>query len=144
MTFTSGIDAGFNGEVFRRDYKVVIAMKREMAIIRPVRLAPKVGSGDYVAGQVLAKYGNTAGNLEGLFVDYDDAGASGRETAQCILLSDVKSEPESSAASGRLGLGLFSGFVLKASLIGFDNAAGTDLKASEWSDAQGVDIVKIR
>lgn len=138
----SGIDAKFNGEVFRRDYKIVIAMKRELAVIRPVRLAPRSSGDVYVAGQVLAKY--TSGALSGLFVDYDNGGASGRADAVAVLLDDQQSIATSDAASGNLARALFSGFVFKDALIGYDASAKTDLGASEFSDAQGVDIVKIR
>lgn len=142
MASRPGQGPSFNGEVFRRDYKVVIAMKRELAIIRPVRLAPKVAAGDYVAGQVLALY--TGGANQGLYVDYLDGEANGRGTAAAILLEDLSSVADTEAASANLGTALFSGVVFKDSLIGYDSNAGTDLSAAEWADAGGATLVKIR
>lgn len=136
---SSGYDAKFDGEVFRRDFKAVIATKRELALLRPVRLAPKVGTGDYVAGQVLARY--TSGPYSGMFVDYDDAGASGRAVATSVLLVDRKSEAADSAASGSLAPAIFQGIVFKDSLIGYDAAALTDLKGREITDAANVTLV---
>lgn len=138
---SSGFDAGFNGEVFRRDFKAVIATKRELALIRPVRLAPKVGAGGYVAGQVLAKYDAEGNVLDGLFVDYDNGGASGRDTAVAVLLVDRDSEATDSAASASLAPALFKGIVFKDSLIGYESNAKTDLGAREISDASGVTLV---
>lgn len=137
-------DASFDGQVYRRDKKVVIALKRELAVILPVRLAPKVG-GDttkYAAGQVLAKYSASGNPLDGLFVDYDDSGASGRETAVAVLLEGIDSESTSSAASAPAVPAIFAGYVLKDSLVGYDSAAATDLKARELADATGVNVIQ--
>lgn len=136
----TGIDASFQAEVFRVDWKEVIAMKRELAVIGPVRLAPKVASGDYVAGQVLARY--TAGAQVGLFVDYADGGSNGRQTAAAILLTSRDSIAATEAASANMGLALFKGIVYESALIGLDAAAKVDLAARSWVDARGVTFME--
>lgn len=139
---STGLDAFTSGEIFRKNFKIVIATKRELALIRPVRLAPKVASDTsiYYPGQTLARY--TSGPYAGQFVDYSDAGASGRETATCILLSECYSQAADSAASAPLAQALFKGVVFKDALIGWDAAAKTDVNGRQIDDAQGISLIE--
>jgi len=144
MSRTTGFDAFTSGQIFRKDFKVVLAIKRELAVILPVRLAPhRDVSQDYQAGEVLAQYNSSAGALNGLFVNYlqTDSG-SGRNTATCILMIDVIDQALTSAASGELAPAIFGGIVYQNSLVGSDANALSNLGAKVITDATGFSLVK--
>ena len=141
MSRTTGFDAFTSGDIFRKDHKQVIAMKRELALLLPVRLAPRVGGSDYSAGEILAQYTSAAGSLQDLFVNYSDAGGSGRETAKCILMFSTESQATSSAASANATVGIFKGIVFTDSLVGYDVAAGVDLKATAIKSSTGTNLL---
>lgn len=141
MSRTTGYDAFTSQEVFRKDHKQVIATKRELALILPVRLAPRVGGGNYAAGQTLAQYTSAAGSLENLFVNYDNAGGSGRETAKCILMFSTESQDATAAASANAAPAIFKGIVFKDALVGWDSNAATDLGAREILSSTGTTLI---
>lgn len=128
----SAIDATFSTEIFRNDATLVIAKRRDLAALSPVRLALK--SGGYKAGTVIAR--NTA---TGLFEAF--SAASGSYTAQKILFERVREE-ELGATGGALARALDAGYVYKDSLTDYDSTAKTHLGAIEQTDATGVTIVK--
>jgi hypothetical protein len=134
----SGLDSNFLGSIFRKDLPMVIATNRGSAVLLPVRLRYKAGG--YVAGQVLAR--NT---VDGRFQDYDSGGASGTDTASCILLQSVHEssfDAENSQGS-TTAVGIFGGCtVYKDKLIDLDSDAETDLGAKEIVDASGVTLLK--
>jgi hypothetical protein len=142
--WTTGVDAQTFPNIFQKNYKPIIAMKRELAVIIGVRLAPLVestGLGDYYAGTVLANY--TSGSSSGLFVDYASSGASGRQTAVAILLHDVATQDTTQAPSSPLAQALFSGYALKANLASnYTSNALTGLGGKEMTGADGITVVK--
>lgn len=132
------IGADFNPNVFSRDYPMVIATNRSSAILNPVRL--RYDADGYKAGTVLAR--NTT---DGLFQKYNDAGASGINTASCVLFEPVgPTEYDGPAATGSaMAVGIFGGCTLfKDKLVGLDANAITDLGARTIIDATGVTTLK--
>lgn len=128
----SAIDANVNNEIFRNDAVNVIAMRRELASILPVRL--KYESAGYKAGQVLAKNTST-----GLFEKF--SGASGTYAAQAVLFENVR-DSDQPATGGALARGIVAGYLFKDALTDYDSTVKSQLGAHEISDATGVDIVK--
>jgi hypothetical protein len=125
------LDAEINNEIFRKDYKPVIAKNRHLASLAATRLKG-VGT-DYQAGTVLAK--NT---VDGLFYAYNNAGSSGLDTASCVLMETIADNGESTL----MGRGIFSGELFKDNLVGYDAAAKTDLGAREYTASDSINIVK--
>lgn len=134
------LDAKFSGQVFRRDFVEIIAQNRHLATIGPVRLENDVAG--YPAGQVLAK--RSSGPNSGLFCKYDNAGASGADTAVCVLFQPVN-YPEDFSGGGtgtNLSQGVFGGELLQAKLTGLDANAITDLKGRSYTDSSGIQVFK--
>ncbi len=129
----SAIDAGINNEVFRNDFSQVIAMKRELATISPVRI--KDVSADYKAGQVLA-YNTSTGQYEKYA-----AATSGTKLAIAVLFETVKSD-EFSATGGALARAIFAGHLYKDALTNYDAGSKSQLDAQEYVIASGETIVK--
>ena len=138
----SRLDAFTSGEVFRADYPQIIATKREKALLHPVRLLDK--GADYVAGQVLGQIttGAPAADI-GKYTDYNNSGASGEDTAVCVLLDSVTSELVANASGGSLARAVFGGGVelYEDKLIDLDANAKTDLKSRSYSDATGTNFL---
>lgn len=132
----SSADAVVNNEIFRQDQTALIAMKRETAVMMPGRML--YDAAGYPAGQVVARY--TSGVNSGLFGKYNDAGASGLQTAYGIL-----AEPLADAASGSNVAKsiLVSGYVFQSKLTGLDAAAIVDLGGRSIYDVSiGASILK--
>lgn len=127
---TSSKDAAVSTEIFRKDQPLILACNRHQALIRPVRLA--YVSGGYPAGQVLAR--NT---VTGFFEKYNDAGASGLNTAAAVLLDAC----EPASGDTELTTAIFKGHVYESKLTGLDANAKTDLGARSITDASGVAIL---
>lgn len=131
----STIDAGFNGQIFRKDNIQVISTNRQLASLLPVRLA--YNANGYLAGTVLAR--NTT---SGLFQAYSNGGASGTGTAACVLNRDVNPEDFASSGDTQTSVGIFGGEVFQGVLVGLDSNAISNLNARQIVDALGTQILK--
>lgn len=134
----SSIDVKFSGEIFRKDFPLVIASNRASAILRPVRL--RYNSGGYLAGTVISR--NTT---DGFYDKYVDGAASGLGTANAILFEAHPVEDFDSTAStgSTIATGIFGGCVVyQDNLTGYDAAAGVDLNAKAFIDASGVNLLR--
>lgn len=134
----SSVDLKFSGNIFHKNYPIILACSPVLALLLPARLV--YVSGGYVAGQVLAR--NT---VSGYFQKYVDGSASGVGTAACILFEDHGEQDfdgTSAATSTTIAVGIFGGVVFLDKLTGLDAAAETDLKARELVDATGVTTLK--
>lgn len=129
------LDANINNQIFRKDYKPVIAKNRHLASLAGVRLKA-LGTDLYVAGLVLAK-----NSVDGYFYPYANGGASGTGTAVCVLMEDI-TDPASLPSPTRLGRGIFSGELLQDNLVGLDAGAKTSLGARSYQASDGVNILK--
>lgn len=129
----SAVDANINNQIFRNDFSQVIAMRRDLAEISPVRI--KDVSADYPAGQLLA-YNSSTGQYEKY-----SAAASGSKAATCILFETVTSD-EFSATAGALARAIFGGYVYKNALTNYDAGSKSQIGASEFVIASGETIVK--
>lgn len=135
----ASLDVKFSGEIFRKDFPMVIATNRQNAVLLPVRLQYVVGG--YVAGQVLAR-----DPADGLYKKYDDAGAPGVATAAAVLFESIAESDFDGvlASSSTTAVGIFGGCTLYLDkLVGYDAAAGVDLGAKEIIDASGVSLLKV-
>lgn len=131
----TGIDAEVNNSIFRKDFPIVIAKRRDLAQISPVRLA--YDAAGYLAGQCIARVTST-----GIFGKWSAVSGSSVDT-KCVLLDNVLSYEENSALTGgALSRAVFSGYVYKG-VLG-DYVAGSSLgsAAVEQTDASGVTVVK--
>lgn len=128
----SALDAVVNNEIFRQDQQAIIAMRRDLATLQPVRL--KLESGGYTKGQILAK--NT---VTGLFEKFSSA--SGTYQASCVLFEDISADDQPSTG-GALARALTSAYVFKDKLIDYSATAKTQLQARDISDASGIDVTK--
>lgn len=131
----STIDAGFNGQIFRKDNIQVISTNRQLASLLPIRVTYALAG--YYAGTVLAR--NTT---SGLFQAYVNGGASGTGTAACILNRDINPEDFASSGDSQTSVGVFGGEVFYGALIGVDAGAITNLGARQITDALGTTILK--
>jgi hypothetical protein len=127
----SGLDFVTSGQVFRKDYRMVLAMNRHQAAIIPVRLA--YDAAGYVMGQVIAR--NTT---SGLWSKYVTAGSSGTDTAVGILFNDVQDMPASGTDLGQL---IVKGQVFEDACIDLDSAAKVDLGARSVITGTGATIL---
>lgn len=130
------LDAKVNNQIFRKDYKPIIAKNRHLASLVPARLKP-FGTDQYFAGTVLAK-----NSVDGLFYPYANGGASGLGTAVAILMETIDDPASGSQATTLVGRGLVSGELLQDNLIGLDAAAKTSLGARSYQASDGVNILK--
>jgi hypothetical protein len=134
----ASLDIKFNGEIFRKDFPMVIATNRSSAVLLPVRLA--YDAAGYVAGTLLAR--NT---VSGLFEAYDNSASSGLGVASCVVFQSIQaSDFDSTAATGTTtAVGIFGGCTLyKDRLVGYDSAGLADLGGRIIIDASGVELLK--
>lgn len=129
------IDAEVNNNLSRYDFAQILACARQLAMIRPVRLAydSTYGATGYNAGQVLGRVTST-----GLFKKYDDTITGGQDTAMAILFSPAV--PPAVSGDSVLALGIFQGDVYELKCIGLDAAAKVDLKGRSIVDGAGTQI----
>lgn len=127
---TTDLDAKSSGQIFRKDNPMILATNRHHATMLPVRLSYDVDG--YKAGQVLAR-----NSVSGLYAKYDSGGASGLDTAKCILFEDAA--PESGSTD--LARGVFRGEVYQDLLLDLDSGAITDLGARSVVSATGSTIL---
>lgn len=133
MSNPTQLDAFSSGQIFRNDNPMILAMRRDLAVILPTRLLYQAGG--YVAGTVLAQ--NTTSLL---FVAYASGGASGTGTAVCVLFENVVDDGVTGTQP--LARSVFSGYVYKDLLTGLDAGAITNLGAKTIVDSRGKNILK--
>lgn len=129
----SSIDALVNQSAFAKDFPMVLACDRQLAVLLPVRLAFNAAvSGGYPAGTVIAR--NTT---SGLFQPYANSGASGTGTAAGVLFFPV------APASGDSDMGIMiaKGIVYQSKLVGVDSGAITNLGGRSVTDSSGVQLL---
>jgi hypothetical protein len=129
----SSIDALVNQSAFAKDYPMVLACDRQLAVLLPVRLAYKASvSGGYSAGTVIAR--NTT-SLQ--YEPYVAGGASGTGTAKGVLFFPV------APASGDSDMGIMiaKGVVYEAKLVGSTSGSIADLGARSVTDASAVALL---
>lgn len=131
----SSIDSRFAGEIFRKDQPIIIAQDRQLASIIGARLA--YNASGYDAGTVVAR--NT---VSGLFEKYNNAGASGLDTAAGVLFEEHQVEDFESATGTTTARVIVAGVVFKSKLVGLDSAAETDLAARTIIGADSVSLLK--
>lgn len=129
----SAIDANINNSIFRKDFTQIIALRRDLASLSPIRL--KVLLTDYSAGQVLA-YNSVGGYYEKFST------ASGTYTASAVLFEGVVAADQTSATAGALARGIFAGHLFKDLLIDYDSNSKSQLGAVDYRTADGVNITK--
>lgn len=128
-------DIKFSGEIFRKDHPMILAARRDLASIKPVRLAFQTDG--YVAGTVLGR-----NSVSGYYQAYTDAGASGQDTAVGVLFEKVEEDLFASSGDTRMARMIAGGEVFEDKLTGLDAAAKTDLGSRSIVDATGVTILK--
>lgn len=131
----SAIDAEINNQIFRKDYPMIIAKRRDLATIGAVRLQ---GDGaDFIAGQAIARNTST-----GKFQRYS-AVSGGSFDTPCVLFESVEAYRfDSSVTGGALARAVLGGYVFGAGLIGSNGAFITALGGKTQTDATGVAVVK--
>lgn len=133
----SAIDATVNNSVFRKDNPIILAMRRDLAVIQPVRLA--YDANGYMPGQILDYKA-----ADGLY--YKHSAVSGTLNATCVLFEQVTSDDQlTQGASGNsLARAIFGGLVFGDLLL--DNNAGatgsSGLNGRAYKDATGVNVFK--
>ncbi len=133
----SAIDAEVNNQIFRKDWSAIIAYRRDLATIEPVRLT--YDSSGYLAGQVLARVTST-----GVFGKFSSV-SGGSYDSVCVLFENVTSSDEGTPGStaptgGALARAIFAGYVYKDKLVDYVNAA--QLGGKEMTDATQITVVK--
>lgn len=129
------LDAGFNPQIFRRDYPQIIATNIHLATILGVRL--QYNANGYAAGVCLAQ-----NNVSGLFTNYVNGGASGTGTAVAFLYAPVDVSDFPSATGTVLERGVFTGELFSNLLTGNDGTADTQLGARRFAGSDGITIYK--
>ena len=132
----SAIGSKFDGEIFRKDHPIVIALNRHHATILPIRLA--YDAGGYVAGQVLGQ-----NSVDSSYADYGDSASSGLDTARCVLFESHGVEDFPSATGTIISRGIFKGTLFKDKLTGLTSAAIADFAGKTWVGADGVNLFDI-
>jgi hypothetical protein len=131
----SNLDAGFNPQIFRKDYPQIIATNIHLATLLGVRLA--YNSNGYAAGACLAQ-----NSVSGLFQLYANSGASGTGTAVCFLYAPVDVSDFPSATGTVLERGVFTGELFSNLLSGNDATADGQLGARRFAGSDGITIYK--
>lgn len=135
----SSQDMRFSGEIFRKDFPIILSSNRHLATILPIRIYYQAA--DLKAGTVLGVY--TSGPRLGLYDVYNDgSGVSGLNAAVCIAFEDAPTSDFANSTDSQLYRGIFGGEVFHAKLTGIDAAAITDLVGRTFTDAQGQKILK--
>jgi len=128
----SGLDFNTKQEIFRNNNKVLIARNRHLASLMGVRLA--YDAAGYTMGVTLAR-----NSTSGLYQKYNDAGASGINTAVGILYNDVPAASDGSSTD--IGQMLVKGEVYESLVTGLDANGKTDLKSRSVIDGSGNTIL---
>lgn len=133
----SAIDATVNNSIFRKDWASIIAYRRDLATIEPVRLA--YDAAGYFAGQVIARVTST-----GVFGKWSAVSGSSTDST-CILSETLTPNDEGisgvdAPTGGSLARAIFAGYVFKSKLL--DYTGPTQLGGKEMTDATGITVVK--
>lgn len=131
----SVLDAQVNNSIFRKDFPSIIAMRRDLASIQPVRLV--LNAGGYVQGQVLGRI--VSGGNAGMYDKFSNV--SGTSTATMILFENITSDDQPTTG-GALARGLSAGYVFTDKLIDYSATAKTQLLAKDITDASGINVTK--
>lgn len=126
----AGLDASTSGEIFRRDFKPIIAQNRHLASIIGARV--QYDSLGYSAGQVMAR-----NSTSGLYTKYSNGGASGTGTAVGVLFADVKDMATNQPDIGQI---IVSGQLLEANIVGLDSTVRTNLGSRSVINGNGTTI----
>jgi hypothetical protein len=137
------LDANFNSSIFRKDWPIIIAMRRDLASFIGVRV-PFDANG-YLPGQVLAYNSSTQ-----LFNKW--SAVSGSLTPSCILYDgcDLQSQQQvaqppgstSGVSGSSLLRALAGGFVYTNMLVDYNSTAKSGLGATDLTDSGGNLITK--
>lgn len=132
----SSIDAEVNNQIFRKDFAAIIAIRRDLAQISPVRLFND--GNDYVAGQCLVRVTSS-----GVFKRWS-AASGGTYDSPCILFEDVLAyQFDSTVTGGALARAIMEAAgVYKSKLIDYDSNWKTQAAGREITDASGTTVVK--
>lgn len=133
----SAIDAEVNNQIFRKDWAAIIAYRRDLATIEPVRL--QYDANGYPAGQCLARVTST-----GVFGKYSAVSGLSIDTP-CVLFESVIAADEGTPGvdaptGGALARAIFAGYVYKSKLL--DYTGPSQLGGKEMTDATGITVVK--
>lgn len=139
----SAIDATVNNQVFRKDWAAIIACRRDLAVIEPVRL--KSDSDGYFAGQVLARVSASGGGYAaGQFGKWSAVSGLSTDTvcvlAETVTPTDMGVPNSDGPTGGSLARAIMSGLVYKSKLIDYVNAS--QVSGKEITDATGITVVK--
>lgn len=131
----SAIDAEVNNQIFRKDFSAIIALRRDLAQISPVRL--KYSASDYLAGQMLVRKSS-----DGLFYRFSAASGTAYDTP-CVLFEDVLAANQDTAQTtgASLARAIMAGYVYKTKLIDYVASAVSGV-FREQTDATNVTVVK--
>jgi hypothetical protein len=127
----SGIDATTSGNIFRKDYPMVIAQNRQHAVLIGVRLA--YNPSGWIAGQVVAR-----NSVSGYWDAYSNGASSGLGTAAGVLFHDLLDAPSGMAAAAQI---IVKGELYQQKLIGLDSNAISNLGARSVTDGAGTQIL---
>lgn len=128
----STLDAVVNNEIFRKNWASIIAMRRDLASLQPVRLVYRAEG--YLAGQVLGRI-----TASGLYDKFSQV--SGTSTATAILFEDIE-DSNQPATGGALARGITAGYVFTDKLLDYSATAKTQLLAKDITDASGISVTK--
>lgn len=128
----STLDAVVNNEIFRKDFPTIIAMRRDLASIQPVRLVLR--SEGYLPGQVLGRISDS-----GLFDKWSQV--SGTADCQAVLFEAISGDDQP-ATGGALARGITGGYVYTAKLLDYNAQAKSGLGAKDITDASGIGVTK--
>ena len=129
----SPLDAEVNTSVVRFDQPIILACRRDLAEIRPVRLA--LQSGGFQAGQALARVTST-----GVFDKYAAVSGAAHDS-NCILMDPIGLNDQP-ATGGALAKAIFSGRVYTSKIVGSDATFITELGGKAQTDARNISITK--
>lgn len=131
----SGIDAEVNNQIFRKDFGAIIALRRDLAQISPVRLYDDGAS--YYMGECLARNTST-----GEFQRWS-AVSGGSYDTPCVLFEDVLSyQFDATVTGGALARAVMAGYVFKTKLVDYNSQFLTAVGGRVMTDASGVAVVK--
>lgn len=140
-------DANFQGSIFRKDNPVVLAMRRDQAVLVAARLV--YDGFDYLPGQCLVR--NKTGPSSGLFQRWSTA-SGGSYDSPCILF-DQATVPAQQANQTPIGTTggtsgatlvrvLTKAIVWTTQLTDYDANFTTQLKSTDFVDAAGNQFTK--
>lgn len=135
----SSIDARYNSEIFRKNHPIILAIRRELAVILPGRLDNV--SADYAAGQVVAR-----DTSDGLFKKWSAVSGGTYDTVSVLLEDAAYPEDFVEGETGVTGSALArictAGYVFKDKLTELDAQAISDMAAKTIVGAGGTNILK--